>query len=64
MVSWKEKYEELAELLVGEEPTDRFEHKELVEYIKILKDTEAELYEIKHLGCTNYPNCDTEGCGV
>ena len=64
MVSWKKKYEELAELLVGEEPTDRFEHEELVEYIKILKDTEAELYEIKHLGCTNYPNCDTEDCGV
>ena len=25
--------------------------------------SKQELEEIKHLGCRNWPNCDTEGCG-
>tara|TARA_R110000824_G_scaffold259090_1_gene447925 strand:+ start:267 stop:539 length:273 start_codon:yes stop_codon:yes gene_type:complete len=25
--------------------------------------TKKELEEILHLGCPNWPNCDTEGCG-
>ena len=26
--------------------------------------TKKQLEDIQHLGCTNYPNCDTEGCGA
>jgi len=25
--------------------------------------SDEDLYDIEHLGCPNYPNCDTEGCG-
>ena len=26
--------------------------------------TKKELEEVLHLGCTNYPNCDIQGCGA
>lgn len=41
----KEKYEHLAEQLVGDDATDRYTHQELINEVNRLKDIEEQKYE-------------------
>tara|TARA_Y100000361_G_scaffold146892_1_gene157821 strand:- start:19 stop:174 length:156 start_codon:yes stop_codon:yes gene_type:complete len=46
-VDYKKLYEELAEMLVGIDATERYSHKDILSYIHNLKDIEERFYEVK-----------------